>query len=550
MVDQSKGGTIGNMRHPHLHGKKVCNVYTQMYMVRKTMFSNQTSQFPTQYLQVNNYIMVMVEMDSNAIIVEPMKNHKDAKMIWAYNALLLQLKRAGIVPKKHVLDNEVSKNMKNHICYTCKLDMELVPPGCHRYNAAEIAICNFKAHFLSILASVANVFPPNHWDWLLPQTKITINLIWQSNATPNVLAHAHLSRPFDYSKMPLAPMGCEHEKTYKRGTWAYHLVTRWYLFTLPEHYCTHNCHIKHTKSKQLSDMVKFQHKRITNTSITHTDKVMHALEDCVKAIKGMMGKARTSQATQDLQPIVDATQAHLQAHLNKFEETITPDDTRNMQQVPRVQAPPSVPKPHINDNRQITRSMQPQSPVPRMPTNKPTGNPISTPLVATTNNPTSKPDRVPGIKPATLPADLSKHECLCKQQATQLCNATTPTSPTPCNKNPSTSGNRSSLSCTPFFEHTFMDTTVGRATANTLARLCRGSHETATAATQTGSPLMPHHMTGEQSPSSNSNGSNGQVHGQAPQLLATNEQPKIQKKHGAFQQPTNLGDWRMALEVA
>ncbi len=61
----------------------------------------------------------------------------------------------------------------------------------------------------------------------LPQTEITINLIQQSNATPNVLAYAHLSGPFDYNKMLLALMGCEaqvHEKTNKCGTWAYHLV--------------------------------------------------------------------------------------------------------------------------------------------------------------------------------------------------------------------------------------------------------------------------------------------------------------------------------------
>ncbi len=194
----------------------------------------------------------MVEIDSNAILVEPMKNCKDDKMIRAYNALLLQLKQAGIVPKKHVLNNEVSENIKNHIRDTCKLDMELVPPGCHRRNAAEVAIRNFKAHFLSVLARVANNFPPNLWDWLLPQIEITINLIQQFNATPNVSAYAHLSRPFNYNKMPLAPMGCEaqvHKKTNKPGTWAYHLVDGWYLFTSPEHYHTHNCHIKHTKSK-------------------------------------------------------------------------------------------------------------------------------------------------------------------------------------------------------------------------------------------------------------------------------------------------------------
>jgi hypothetical protein len=248
--------------------------------------------------------MVMVKIVSNAILIEPMKSCKDAEMIQAYDALLQRLKRAGIVPKKHVLDNQVSENMKSHIRDTHKFDMELVPQRCHQQNAAEVAIRNFKAHFLSVLVGVSDNFPPSSWDWLLPQTKITINFIQQSNATPNVSAYAHLSGPFDYNKMPLAPMGCNtqvHEKTDKQGTWAFHLVDGWYLFTSPEHYCTHNCHVKHTKSERLSDTVQFQHKRITNPSITHADKVMHALADCVKAIQGMTGKDRHSLARKDLQ---------------------------------------------------------------------------------------------------------------------------------------------------------------------------------------------------------------------------------------------------------
>jgi hypothetical protein len=162
--------------------------------------------------------MVMVEINSNAILVKTMKSCKDAEMIRVYDALLQQLKWAGIVPKKQVLDNKESKNMKNHICDTHKFDMELVPLRCHQQNAAEVAICNFKAHFLSVLAGVSDNFPPNLWDQLLPQTKITINLIQQSNATPNVSAYVHLSGPFDYNKMLLTPMGCNaqvHEKTDK-----------------------------------------------------------------------------------------------------------------------------------------------------------------------------------------------------------------------------------------------------------------------------------------------------------------------------------------------
>jgi hypothetical protein len=60
-----------------------------------------------------------------------MKSRKDEEMIRVYNALLLQLKRAGIVPKKHILNNKVSENMKNHIRNKCEFNMELVPPGCH-----------------------------------------------------------------------------------------------------------------------------------------------------------------------------------------------------------------------------------------------------------------------------------------------------------------------------------------------------------------------------------------------------------------------------------
>jgi hypothetical protein len=58
---------------------------------------------------------------------------------------------------------------------------------------------------------------------------------------------------------------------------------------------------------------------------------MHALADCIKAIQGMTGKARTSQAVQDLQCIVDATQSLLQAHPNKFEEIATLDNTHTTQ---------------------------------------------------------------------------------------------------------------------------------------------------------------------------------------------------------------------------
>jgi hypothetical protein len=60
-----------------LHGKKVRDVYTKTYRVRETMFSDQTGQFPMRSQRGNKYIMLMVEIDSNAILVEPTKSRKD-----------------------------------------------------------------------------------------------------------------------------------------------------------------------------------------------------------------------------------------------------------------------------------------------------------------------------------------------------------------------------------------------------------------------------------------------------------------------------------------
>ncbi len=175
-------------------------------------------------------------------------------------------------------------------------------------------------------------------------------------------------------------MGCNtqvHEKTDKQGTWAFNLVDRWYLFTSPDHYRAHNCHVKHTKSKRLSNTMQFQHKCITNPSITHANKVIHTLADCVKAIQGMTGKDRHPLAPKDLQGIVDATQVKIKAQPNQFEHMAT--DIHPVQQVPRVQTTASMSIPHTDANRRITRLMNMMTPFPRVPINSAPANKPTTP---------------------------------------------------------------------------------------------------------------------------------------------------------------------------
>ena len=52
----------------------------KVYDVRETIFSDQTGKFLKKSQRGNKYLMVMVEIDSNAILVEPLKSRKDAEL--------------------------------------------------------------------------------------------------------------------------------------------------------------------------------------------------------------------------------------------------------------------------------------------------------------------------------------------------------------------------------------------------------------------------------------------------------------------------------------
>ena len=76
-------------------------------------------------------------------------------------------------------------------------------------------------------------------------------------------------------------------------------MDRWYLFTLPEHYMTHMCHVKTIKTKQLTGTLQLSHKNITNPTIIHMDKVMNTISACATALKGVDG-GKTPKELQDL----------------------------------------------------------------------------------------------------------------------------------------------------------------------------------------------------------------------------------------------------------
>jgi hypothetical protein len=220
------------------------DVHVAVWELKHTTYSDQTGRFPYTSYKGNKYVMVLVEIDSSAILVKPLCDKTAEEMTRAYLHLLQRIKAAGLRPRKHIMDNEVSEVLKETIEKECKL--ELVPPGCHRRNVAEVAIKSFKAHFIAILAGLPKSFPMRLWCQLLPQAEMTINILRPSHARPGISAHSYLFGQFDFNRTPLAPIGCKvqcHAKPGDRGTWEEHSADGWFLGCSKLHYRTFLCYI-------------------------------------------------------------------------------------------------------------------------------------------------------------------------------------------------------------------------------------------------------------------------------------------------------------------
>jgi hypothetical protein len=194
-------------------GKEKTIFYTVYDLQEETthkIWTDQTGRFPKQSSRGNQYIMVLTESDSAAILVEPMKNKSAIEMIRAYQSLIDRLNAAGIFPKEHILDNECSAEFKAAI-KTNKMTYQLVPPHDHRRNQAEKAIQTFKAHFIAILCGTDQSFPLHLWDRLLVQAEHTLNMLRPARMLTTVSAYTYLWGQHDYNSQPFAPLGCKVE---------------------------------------------------------------------------------------------------------------------------------------------------------------------------------------------------------------------------------------------------------------------------------------------------------------------------------------------------
>jgi hypothetical protein len=132
------------------------------------LYTDLTGKFTVRSSRGNSYVMVCYVYDYNYVKFIPMKSRSASEWVKAYDTVHQELTVKRFKPKLQTLDNEASAALKtfftvNDVAY------QLVPPHCHRRNAAERAIRTFKEHFVAGLSSVDPEFPLHLWDILLPQ---------------------------------------------------------------------------------------------------------------------------------------------------------------------------------------------------------------------------------------------------------------------------------------------------------------------------------------------------------------------------------------------
>jgi hypothetical protein len=81
----------------------------------KLIYTDGTGRFPKTSRRGMNYILVLVEIDSGAILVEAMRDRSAGEQCRAYQILVDRLHQCKIYPKKHILDNEISDEFREVI---------------------------------------------------------------------------------------------------------------------------------------------------------------------------------------------------------------------------------------------------------------------------------------------------------------------------------------------------------------------------------------------------------------------------------------------------
>ncbi|GFH54654.1 hypothetical protein CTEN210_11130 [Chaetoceros tenuissimus] len=228
----------------------------------QTAYGDLTGRYPIQSSRGNEYVLIVYDYDSNAILQAPLKNHQAATIKEAWINLHDRLKSSAKPPKTYIMDNEASKDLK------------------HALTKAN--------HFLAILAGTHPDFPAHEWDRLLDQAEITLNLLRNSRANPKLSSYAYLFGNFDFNKTPMVPCGTKvvaHIKPDKNASWGFKGEEGWYIGPATEHYRCLKCYFPVTCSVRVVDTVQLFEHNVPIPSTSTEDHLLQSVEDILSLLQ-------------------------------------------------------------------------------------------------------------------------------------------------------------------------------------------------------------------------------------------------------------------------
>ena len=269
--------------NPNIQTNEIMATITPFKSTKKA-FGDLPGKFPFTSSRGHQYFLVIYHYDSNAILVQNLKNRTAPEIKRAYLTIYNMLKTRGSAPDTFILDNETSTLLLN--AFECeRIQYQLVPPNIHHRNAAEKAIDTWKSHFIAGLSSVHPDFPLLEWDRLTFQAMMTLNFLRNARVNPKLSAWEYIFGRYDYKATPIAPPGSKlilHNKPSQLGSWDPHGTIGYYVGPAMKHYRYFRCYVPTTKAERISDTITFIKHKVPMPNISRAELIYRALDKIAK----------------------------------------------------------------------------------------------------------------------------------------------------------------------------------------------------------------------------------------------------------------------------
>jgi hypothetical protein len=263
-------------------------IYAACRPITGQIYSDLPGRFVVPSTRGNNYLLIVYDYDTNAILAEALKNRTGKAIVDAYETIYKLLVSSGLTPRLQRLDNEASVQLRSFLTEH-DVNFQLAPPHVHCRNAAKRAIQTFKHHFISILCGLDPNFPLHLWCRIIPQTLLTLNLLRGSRINPRLSAQAHLHGAFDFNRTPLGPLGRRvliHETADVRKSYAPHGVNGYYIGAAEHHYrCYRVYYATDTKAERNIDTLSWFPAHIPMPQTSSNDAARAASTTLIEALQ-------------------------------------------------------------------------------------------------------------------------------------------------------------------------------------------------------------------------------------------------------------------------